>query len=108
MFTPIVVEFNDGVPDRGRRGWVREEKAPLHPCHCKQVPLRAPLHNHIYRKQNRLQGIQSTQSGVEEGNWPHTFETTTDESGQEVVVVVHEADISRGEAHSQQWFLAVH
>lgn len=108
VFTPNVVEFDNGVPDRGRRGGVRWKKAPLHPCHCKQVPLGAPLHNHIYRKQNRLQGGQSTQSVLGEASRPHTFETTRDESGREVVVVVHEADVSGGEAHSQQWFLAVH
>lgn len=52
--------------------------------------------------------VQSTQPVLGEGNQPRTFESTTDESGREVVVVVHEADVPRGEAHSQQWFLAVH
>lgn len=108
MFAPDVVEFDSGIPDRGRRGGVRWEKAPLHPCHCEQVALGAPLHNHIYRKTNTLPGGRSTQQVLGEGNRPHTFETSTDEGGGEVVVVVHEADVSRGEAHRQQWFLAVH
>lgn len=106
MFAPDVVEFDDGVPDGRRRGGVRWEKAPLHPCHCKQVPLGAPLHNHIYRRQSRSQGVHSQVWGG--GTWPRTFEATADERGREVVVVVHEADVSGGEAHSQQWFLAVH
>lgn len=42
------------------------------------------------------------------GDGPHTFETRTDEGGREVVVVAHEADVSGGEAHRQQGFLAVH
>ena len=108
VFTPDVVEFDDGVPDRGRRGGVMWEKVPLHPCHCKQVPLGAPLHNHIYRKQNSLQGVKRTPPVLGERNRPHTFETTTDESGRKVVIVVHEADVSRAEAHSQHWFLPVH
>lgn len=73
---------------------------------------RSPWEHHCTttstEKQNRLQGVQSTQPVSGEGNQPRTFETTTDESGRKVVVVVHEADVSRGEAHSQQWFLAVH
>lgn len=107
MFTLDVVEFDDGVPDRGRRGGVGREKGPLHPRHCKQVPLGAPLHNHIYRKGKCVTKV-SIALTLGEGNQQHTFETSADESGREVIVVVHEADVSRGEPHRQQGFLSVH
>jgi len=38
----------------------------------------------------------------------HTFQTGADEGGREVVIVVHQADVSRSEADCQQRFLAVH
>lgn len=65
VFTPNVVEFDSGVPDWGRRGRVRWEKAPLHPCHCKQVPLGAPLHDHVYRTTNK--DVRRTASGFGRG-----------------------------------------
>lgn len=37
-----------------------------------------------------------------------TFQSSVDEDGGEVVVAVHQIDVSRGEADCQQWFLAVH
>lgn len=37
-----------------------------------------------------------------------TFETSLDGCGGEVIIVVHEADVSRGEADCQEWFLAMH
>lgn len=37
-----------------------------------------------------------------------TFETGADEGGREVIIVVHQADVSRGEADRQQRFVAVH
>lgn len=52
--------------------------------------------------------LGSTQLLLGGGNRPHTFETRADEGGGEVVVVAHEADVSGGEAHRQQGFLAVH
>lgn len=59
-------------------------------------------------KQTRYQGGEAGSRRWEKEIGPRTFETSTDEGGREVVVVVHEADVSRGEAHRQQWFLAVH
>lgn len=83
VFTTNVVELDNGVPCGGRTGRVGGEEGPLHPCHCKEVPLRAPLDHHI-------------------------FQTSVDEGGREVIIVVHQADVSRGEADCQQRFLAVH
>lgn len=39
VFTLHIVELDNGVPGGGRTGGVRGEEGPLHPCHCKDVPL---------------------------------------------------------------------
>lgn len=59
-------------------------------------------------KQKKRDKVAATLRHALMTSHPHTFQTGADEGGREVIVVVHQADVSGGEADCQQWFQALH
>lgn len=77
------------------------------------------LQNQMQKKENCYEMCSWLQQSKKNDSWkhsgykfiissPHTFQTGANEGGREVIVVVHQADVARGEADCEQWLLAVH
>lgn len=136
MFSLDIVELDQGVPHDRVRGDSGDSMS-LHPSYCQEVPLRTPLDLHIWRGEASVTsrsycrvslyytvvGFPSTLFLLTTANcftfriWlaytqkidkVSTFESWADDGRSEVIVVVHQTDVSWYEADCQKGLQDTH